>query len=93
MPERDVDAEEKNQRALSVAQQTRTGHVHVISNVDSLGEEVFKIGMTRRLEPKGRIRELGDANIPFEFDVHAMISSDDAPSLERTLHRHSLAVR
>lgn len=83
-------AEEKNQRALSMAQQTRTGHVYVISNVGSFGEEVFKIGMTRRLEPKDRIRELGDASVPFEFDVHAMIFSDDAPSLEKTLHRHFL---
>lgn len=83
-------AEEKNQRALSMAQQTRTGHVYVISNVGSFGEEVFKIGMTRRLEPKDRIRELGDASVPFEFDVHAMIFSDDAPSLEKTLHSHFL---
>lgn len=83
-------AEEKNQRALSMAQQTRTGHVYVISNVGSFGEEVFKIGMTRRLEPKDRIRELGDASVPFEFDVHAMIFSDDAPTLEKTLHRHFL---
>lgn len=83
-------AEEKNQRALSMAQQTRAGHVYVISNVGSFGEEVFKIGMTRRLEPKDRIRELGDASVPFEFDVHAMIFSDDAPGLEKTLHRHFL---
>ena len=83
-------AEEKNQRALSMAQQTKTGHVYVISNIGSFGEEVFKIGMTRRLEPKDRIRELGDASVPFEFDVHAMIFSDDAPSLEKTLHRHFL---
>lgn len=83
-------AEERNQRALSMAQQTRAGHVYVISNVGSFGEEVFKIGMTRRLEPKDRIRELGDASVPFEFDVHALIFSDDAPSLEKTLHRHFL---
>lgn len=83
-------AEEKNQRALSMAQQTRTGHVYVISNVGSFGEEVFKIGMTRRLEPKDRVRELGDASVPFEFDIHAMLYSEDAPGLERTLHRHFL---
>jgi len=83
-------AEEKNQRALSMAQQTRAGHVYVISNVGSFGEEVFKIGMTRRLEPKDRIRELGDASVPFEFDVHAMIFSDDAPGLEKNLHKHFL---
>jgi hypothetical protein len=83
-------AEEKNQRALSMAQQTRTGHVYVISNIGSFGEEVFKIGMTRRLEPAERIRELGDASVPFGFDIHAMIYSEDAPALEKTLHRHFL---
>lgn len=83
-------AEEKNQRALSMAQQTRAGHVYVISNIGAFGEEVFKIGMTRRLEPRDRIRELGDASVPFEFDVHAMIFSEDAPGLEKTLHRHFL---
>ncbi len=83
-------AEEKNQRALSMAQQTRSGHVYVISNIGSFGEEVFKIGMTRRLEPADRIRELGDASVPFAFDVHAMIFSEDAPGLEKALHRHFL---
>jgi DNA repair exonuclease SbcCD ATPase subunit len=80
-------AEEKNQRALSMAQQTRSGHVYVISNVGSFGENVYKIGMTRRLEPKDRIRELGDASVPFEFDVHALIPHEDAPTLERALHK------
>lgn len=80
-------AEEKSQRALSMAQQTRSGHVYVISNVGSFGEEVFKIGMTRRLEPRDRVRELGDASVPFEFDIHAMIYSEDAPALEKTLHK------
>ncbi len=83
-------AEEKNKRALSMAQQTRTGHVYVISNIGSFGEEVFKIGMTRRLEPRDRVRELGDASVPFEFDIHALLYSEDAPGLERTLHRHFL---
>lgn len=83
-------AEDKNQRAISMAQQTRAGHVYVISNIGSFGEEVFKIGMTRRLEPLDRVRELGDASVPFEFDVHAMIFSDDAPGLEKQLHRHFL---
>lgn len=80
-------AEEKNQRAISMAQQTRAGHVYVISNIGSFGEEVFKIGMTRRLDPTDRVRELGDASVPFEFDVHAMMFSDDAPALEKALHR------
>ena len=74
-------AEEKNQRALSMAQQTKSGHVYIISNLGSFGEHVYKIGMTRRLEPLDRVRELGDASVPFEFDVHAMIRW-------RT-HRHS----
>ncbi|MBC6605366.1 DUF4041 domain-containing protein [Hymenobacter sp. BT188] len=83
-------AQEKNQRALSMAQQTKSGHVYIISNVGSFGEHVYKIGMTRRLEPLDRVRELGDASVPFEFDVHALLFSDDAPSLERALHRHFL---
>lgn len=83
-------AEEKNQRAISMAQQTRTGNVYVISNIGSFGEDVYKIGMTRRLEPMDRVRELGDASVPFEFDVHAMIYSDDAPALEKQLHRKFL---
>ncbi|MCS2172217.1 DUF4041 domain-containing protein [Scandinavium sp. TWS1a] len=81
------EAEAKNQRAISMAQQTRSGHVYVISNIGSFGEDVFKIGMTRRLEPLDRVRELGDASVPFAFDVHAMIYSDDAPSLENHLHK------
>ena len=81
-----TEAEAKNQRALSMAQQTRAGNVYIISNVGSFGDDVLKIGMTRRLEPSDRIKELGDASVPFEFDVHAMIRSDDAPTLERELH-------
>ncbi|CAH0354237.1 DUF4041 domain-containing protein [Aquabacterium sp. CECT 9606] len=82
-----LDAESKNQRALSMAQQTKAGHVYVISNVGSFGEHVYKVGMTRRMEPLDRIRELGDASVPFGFDVHAMIWSDNAPQLETKLHR------
>ncbi|WP_027711635.1 DUF4041 domain-containing protein [Dickeya chrysanthemi] len=81
------EAEAKNQRAISMAQQTRSGHVYVISNIGSFGEDVFKIGMTRRLEPLERIYELSDASVPFAFDVHAMIYSEDAPSLENNLHK------
>lgn len=83
-------AEEKNQRALSMAQQTRAGNVYIISNIGSFGENVYKIGMTRRLEPLDRVRELGDASVPFEFDVHAMIYCEDAPKLEKELHRKFL---
>lgn len=80
-------AEEKNQRALSMAQQTRAGHVYVISN-RLLRRRGVQIGMTRRLEPLDRIRELGDVSVPFEFDVHATIFSDDTPGQENQLHRH-----
>jgi hypothetical protein len=81
------EAEAKNQRALSMAQQTKRGHVYIISNIGSFGEEVFKIGLTRRLEPLDRVKELGDASVPFLFDVHAMIYSEDAPQLESSLHK------
>ena len=82
-----IEAEEKNQRALSMAQQTKSGNVYIISNIGSFGENIYKIGMTRRLEPLDRIKELGDASVPFEFDVHAMIYSEDAPKLENDLHK------
>ncbi len=82
-----LEAEEKAQRAKSMAQLTKAGHIYVISNIGSFGEDVFKIGMTRRLEPMDRVKELGDASVPFPFDVHMMISCDDAPTLENTLHR------
>ncbi|SGY96085.1 DUF4041 domain-containing protein [Moritella viscosa] len=81
-----AEASERGVRAMSMAQQTRRGHVYVISNIGSFGEEVFKIGMTRRLEPMDRVKELGDASVPFSFDVHAMLYSEDAPKLEKELH-------
>ena len=81
------EAEERSERAKSQAQLTRAGYVYVISNLGTLGDGVFKIGMTRRLEPMERVRELGDASVPFPFDVHMMISCEDAPSLENALHR------
>lgn len=68
-------------------QNTRAGYVYIISNIGSFGEDCYKIGMTRRLEPMDRVRELGDASVPFTFDVHAMIFSEDAPKLERALHQ------
>ena len=80
------EAEEKGQRAISMAQQTKQGHVYIISNVGSFGDEVFKIGLTRRFDPLERVKELGDASVPFPFDVHAMIHSKDAPKLEKELH-------
>ena len=72
-----IDYREANQRA---------GYVYIISNIGAFGENVYKIGMTRRLDPQDRIDELGDASVPFNFDVHAMIFSDDAPALEAALH-------
>lgn len=81
-------AHDSKERAISQAQLTRSGHVYVISNIGSFGETVFKIGMTRRLEPLERINELGDASVPFRFDVHAVIFSKDAPKLESELHKH-----
>jgi len=82
-----AEAEAKVQRAKSRAEMTKSGYVYIISNVGSFGEGVFKIGMTRRLEPKDRVRELGDASVPFPFDIHMMVSCDDAPKLENALHR------
>ncbi|PPK95736.1 Meiotically Up-regulated Gene 113 (MUG113) protein [Nonlabens xylanidelens] len=81
------EAQEKKERALSMAQQTKRGHVYIISNIGSFGENIYKIGMTRRLEPTDRVKELGDASVPFKFDIHAMIYSDEAPTLEKELHR------
>lgn len=75
---KDIDYREANQKA---------GYVYIISNIGSFGKDVYKIGMTRRLDPQDRIDELGDASVPFNFDVHAMIFSDNAPALETALHK------
>lgn len=80
-------AEEKEQRAKSLAEQTRRGHVYIISNIGSFGDNVYKIGLTRRLDPMERVKELGDASVPFPFDVHALILVDDAPALESEMHK------
>lgn len=81
------EAHEKKERAISLAQQTKVGHIYVISNLGSFGEDVYKIGMTRRLDPHDRVKELGDASVPFQFDVHAIIYSENAPQLEYELHQ------
>lgn len=81
-------AEEREQRAKSLAEQTKRGHVYIISNVGSFGQNIYKIGLTRRLDPMERVKELGDASVPFPFDVHAFILIDDAPALESALHKH-----
>lgn len=74
----DIDYRQANMRA---------GYVYIISNIGAFGENVYKIGMTRRLDPQDRVDELSDASVPFNFDVHAMIFSDDAPALENALHK------
>jgi hypothetical protein len=88
-----AEAHANKERAISRAQQTRAGHVYVISNVGSFGSNVYKIGMTRRLDPMDRIWELSDASVPFDFDVHAIIYTNDAPSLEAELHERFRARR
>ncbi|WP_373216552.1 DUF4041 domain-containing protein [Ruminococcus sp. 5_1_39BFAA] len=65
----------------------KAGYVYIISNIGAFGENIYKIGMTRRLDPQERVDELGDASVPFNFDVHAMIFSDNAPALESALHK------
>lgn len=75
---KDIDYREANQRA---------GYVYIISNIGAFGKDVYKIGMTRRLEPMDRVDELGDASVPFKFDIHALIFSEDAPTLENALHK------
>lgn len=80
-------ARQNKQRALARAQLTKSGFVYVISNIGSFGERVFKIGMTRRMEPMDRIDELSDASVPFPFDLHTMMYSDNAPELESALHK------
>ena len=67
-------------------QNGKAGNVYIISNLGSFGENVFKIGMTRRLDPQDRVNELGNASVPFKFDVHSFIFSNDAVTLETNLH-------
>jgi len=81
------EAHQKKERAIAMAQLTKVGHIYVISNIGSFGEDVYKLGMTRRLDPLDRVRELGDASVPFLFDVHAIIYSENAPQLEYELHK------
>lgn len=82
------ELEESKKSVNERATNAKAGFVYVISNIGSFGEDIYKIGMTRRLEPMDRIKELSNASVPFEFDVHAMIFSEDAPDLENKLHQH-----
>ena len=81
------EAHQKKERAISMAQMTKVGHIYVISNIGSFGEDIYKIGMTRRLDPLDRVKELGDASVPFQFDIHAIIYCENAPQLEYELHK------
>lgn len=80
--------EEDKKDVINREQNAKAGFVYIISNIGSFGENVYKIGMTRRLEPMDRIKELSSASVPFVFDVHALIFSEDAPGLENTLHQY-----
>ncbi|MGN1121545.1 MAG: GIY-YIG nuclease family protein, partial [Eubacteriales bacterium] len=78
---------ETKKEEISKLQNGKAGYVYIISNLGSFGDNVFKIGMTRRLVPQERIDELGSASVPFKFDVHSFIFSEDAPTLENKLHQ------
>ena len=80
--------ESDKETVLERVENAKAGFVYIISNIGSFGEGIYKIGMTRRLEPMDRVKELSSASVPFEFDVHAMIFSSDAPELENILHKH-----
>lgn len=82
-----LEVQEYKQRAISMAQQTKRGFIYIISNIGLFGEDVYKIGMTRRLDPTDRVKELGNASVPFQFDIHAMLYSENAPALENELHK------
>ena len=82
-----AEHETRIEDSMSEAQKTKAGYIYVISNVGSFGEGVLKIGMTRRLEPMDRVVELGDASVPYRFDVHTIAFVENAPELERTLHQ------
>jgi len=80
------------EKKLTIAQQTKKGHVYIISNIGAFGEGIYKIGQTRRA-PKVRVDELGDASVPFAFDIHALITSDNAPALEHKIQKRFLAMQ
>ncbi|MDE6313183.1 MAG: GIY-YIG nuclease family protein [Lachnospiraceae bacterium] len=88
LEERLRQLESEKNTVLEREANAKAGYVYIISNIGSFGEDIYKIGMTRRLEPMDRVKELSSASVPFEFDVHAMIFSDDAPALEHALHKH-----
>ncbi|HIU61105.1 MAG TPA: GIY-YIG nuclease family protein [Candidatus Coproplasma excrementigallinarum] len=85
--EKQLTEVDKKKEEITKLQHGKAGYVYVISNYGSFGDNVFKIGMTRRLEPQDRIDELGSASVPFPFDVHSFIFSDNAPELEYNIHK------
>ena len=82
-----MDKVEERKAEIVNLQNGKAGTVYVISNIGSFGDDVFKIGMTRRLEPEDRVNELGSASVPFPFDIHSLFFSEDAPALEAAIHR------
>lgn len=86
--EESIKALQEELKAVDYREQNaKAGYVYIVSNIGSFGENIFKIGMTRRLEPTERVKELGGASVPFDFDIHAMVFSDNAPALENALHK------
>lgn len=88
MSEKMKELEDEQHRIEEYESNFRLGHVYVISNIGAFGDGVVKIGMTRRQEPMDRVRELGDASVPFRFDVHALFFTEDAVGVENMLHKH-----
>lgn len=84
--EAQLNAVAEKKEAIISRQNGQAGYVYIISNLGSFGENTFKVGMTRRLDPMERVKELGDASVPFSFDVHSFIFSDNAATLETELH-------
>lgn len=82
------EAHDRKERAIAQAQLTKVGHIYIISNIGAFGDGILKIGLTRRIDPEERVKELGDASVPFPFDIHALVYSEDAPALEARLHSH-----
>ncbi|WP_298880483.1 DUF4041 domain-containing protein [uncultured Polaribacter sp.] len=82
-----LKARELKERAISRAQITKSGYVYIISNIGAFGKDIYKIGMTRRLEPIERVYELSGASVPFKYDIHGMVYSENAPALENKLHK------
>ncbi|HEX6243008.1 MAG TPA: GIY-YIG nuclease family protein [Polyangiales bacterium] len=88
-----IASDERRRRAMALLQKPKAGALYVVSNRGSFGDNVYKIGTTRRHDPHDFVRELGDASVPFPFDVHALIYADDVETLEKELHRRLLAYR